>query len=173
MSTFKILDRVVCPFYSKILTVISIEDGGENLILSDGEKVIYRPASELTFVGESLPREASEILRMYVLIDNTCPKGLAANGGMHVSYMAGRDFPGTVLQNTWDRTSFRNVSCGVAPDLIQEAIREADKHGIRHIEFYEPDWIGFEHVPLAVAFEARYWFPDIFKTFDFFLKGIR
>lgn len=190
MSKFKLLDRVVVDGQEEVLTVIevntrtvatnntwnasgSISSGGlfsfpysdtetaYKLAYSDGYNTTLAYEKDMTLVGSASKQLKADLLKMYVLVKNTAPIGLGINAVGHATFMAAQNFESKVFK-IWEINSFRKVTCLVSPeefDAAIEAIKEVDGN---YIVFNENDWNDQD---LSVAFEPRYSFPEIFKTF--------
>ena len=172
MSDFKILDQIVHPKYDELLTIIGIKD--EKVTVSDGEHSPFIVNIENILKTGSIRKKSKyDLLKMYVVLDNSAPKGLASNGASHVSYFAGESFTELPLQKIWREKSMRNVTCTGSSADIQTAILLAKTNNIEYITFEEPDWTEARGRPLAVAFAARYSFPELFNTFPLFLRDVR
>lgn len=138
----------------------SDQDGYYKLAYSNGTTTLARER-EMTLVGSPKKQLKYDLLKMYVLVKNTAPIGLGINAVGHVTFMAAQRFTSNVFKE-WNEKSFRKVTCLVSPeefDAAIEAIREIDG---KYVAFNENDWGNQD---LSVAFEPRYSFPDIFKTF--------
>lgn len=179
MSDFKLLDQVVHPAYDDVLTIIKIDGdpctlAGVVLTVCSSEYPPFNTRADVVTKTGCVRKACKyDLLKMYVVVDNEAPKGLASNGASHVSYFAGEDFVNLPSQKIWRAKSLRNVTCSGSSADIQTAIQLADAEGIKYVKFEEPDWVDAAGRPLAVAFAARFAFPAIFSTFPLFLKDVK
>jgi len=171
-NNLKVLDLIVHPEHEGVLTVIGTGIGAVDVADATGDVFMVDVEGSLK-VGSVKPKSKYELLKMYVVVDNSAPKGLASNGASHASYFAGESFRELPLQKVWREKSTRNVTCAGSSVDIQTAIQLAVEHGIEHVVFEEPDWKNANGRPLAVAFAARYSFPELFSTFPLFLSDLR
>lgn len=189
LRKFKILDQVVVNTNDEVLTVIENSSIGMipvdkpysyanssyglftlaghlqssimyKLAASDGT-IITVPENEITLVGSARKKLKADLLKMYVLVKNTAPIGLGINAVGHATFMAGQTFNSNVF-NEWKEKSFRKVTCLVSPEEFDAAIQTIKEIGGNYVVFNENDWNDQD---LSVAFEPRYSFPEIFKTF--------
>lgn len=98
---------------------------------------------------------------MYILVKNTAPIGLGINAVGHATFMAAQRFTSDVFKE-WNEKSFRKVTCLVSPEEFDMAIEAITQIDGSYVVFNENDWNDQD---LSVAFEPRYSFPEIFKTF--------
>jgi len=80
-----------------------------------------------------------------------------------VGFLAAKTFDNQISEE-WEKCSFKKVTCLVSEEQFNEAIKEVEKINGNYIVFNEDDW---DNQNISVAFEPRYSFPDIFKTFKF------
>lgn len=138
----------------------SDQGGFYTLAYSEGRTRLARE-SEMTLVGQTRPQMKYDLLKMYVLVKNTAPIGLGINAVGHATFMAAQNFESTVFK-IWEINSFRKVTCLVSPEEFDAAIEAIKEVGWKYVVFNENDWYDQD---LSVAFEPRYSFPEIFKTF--------
>lgn len=176
----KTLDKIVSPICPNILIAISAEENGF-VKVCDGVNVFEIESTDCELVGNVGIKSKYDILKMYVVVDNSAPIGLGINGAVHAAYSAGSiaqrakahesidyhegDGDQSYLDD-WLSNSYRNVTCTGSSEDIQTAISIAGESGIPYYAFNEPDWIDAAGRPLAVAFGPRYVWPDIFSKFD-------
>ena len=189
LRKFKILDQVVVDTSDEVLTVIENTSIGMipvdkpysyvnstyglftfaghlqssiiyKLAASDGT-IITVPENEITLVGSPRKKLKADLLKMYVLVKNTAPIGLGINAVGHATFMAAQNFESTVFK-IWEINSFRKVTCLVSPEEFDAAITAIKEVDGKYVVFNENDWNDQD---LSVAFEPRYSFPEIFKTF--------
>ena len=188
---FKILDRVVTDNVDEVLTVVdntsigmipknepywTFNNNNEGLFSLSGHlesSIIYKvadssgniisvPENKLTLVGSPRKQLKADLLKMYILVKNTAPIGLGINAVGHATFMAGQTFNSDVF-NEWKEKSFRKVTCLVSPEEFDAAISAIKNVGGNYVVFNENDWNDQD---LSVAFEPRYSFPEIFRTFN-------
>lgn len=138
----------------------SDQGGFYKLAYSEGRTRLARE-SEMTLVGQTRPQMKYDLLKMYVLVKNTAPIGLGINAVGHATFMAAQNFESSVFK-IWEINSFRKVTCLVSPEELDAAIEAIKEVNGNYIVFNENDWNDQD---LSVAFEPRYSFPEIFKTF--------
>lgn len=161
---FKILDKVVWDTFPEVYTVIGFGQikNTYNIIQPFSEKRFDVPESDLTLIYSEKPKNKYDFLKMYVLVKDTAPIGLGINACSHVGFLAAKTFDSQITDE-WEKCSFKKVTCLVSPEQFDEAIKEIEKIGGNYVRFNEDDW---ECQDISVAFEPRYSFPDIFKTFN-------
>lgn len=159
---FKILDKVALVDDQDVYTVIgfnAIRD--EVTIVSPFHDPFDVLESDLTYIYSEKPKNKYDFLKMYVLVKDTAPIGLGINACSHVGFLAAKSFDSSITEE-WQACSFKKVTCLVSPEQFDEAIKEIEKIDGNFVRFNEDDW---ECQDISVAFEPRYSFPDIFKTF--------
>lgn len=162
---FKILDKVARAGDAEIYTVVGYNcDANEYNIAHPLFEILFDiPESELTFIYSEKPRSKYDFLKMYILVKDTAPIGLGINACSHVGFLAAKTFDSSIAEE-WETCSFKKVTCLVSEDEFDEAIKEIEKIGGKFVRFFEDDW-DKDDKNISVAFEPRYSFPDIFKTF--------
>lgn len=178
---FKLLDRVVVKDNDEVLTVIGSDIDlnfqsspyyhSSGAILSSRVTKYYVadssgntssiPGNLLTLVGSPRKQLKADLLKMYILVKNTAPIGLGINAVGHATFMAGQTFNSDIF-NEWKEKSFRKVTCLVSPEEFDAAISAIKNVSGNYVVFNENDWNDQD---LSVAFEPRYSFPEVFKTF--------
>jgi hypothetical protein len=160
---FNILDKVARAGDEYIYTVIGYNSFGEVVLAQAGNNIGVPTVSEseLTHIYSEKPRSKYDFLKMYVLVKDTAPIGLGINACSHAGYLASKWLQSSITTE-WEKHSFKKVTCLVSPEQFDEAIREIENIGGNFVVFNENDW---NDEVLSVAFEPRYSFPDIFKTF--------
>lgn len=160
---FKILDKVVYTGCTEIYTVVGYNrDKNEYNIAHPLFEILFDiPESDLTYIYSEKPKSKYDFLKMYVLVKDTAPIGLGINACAHVGFLAAKTFDSSITEE-WRVCSFKKVTCLVSPEQFDEAIKEIEKIDGNFVRFNEDDW---ECQDISVAFEPRYSFPDIFKTF--------
>lgn len=160
---FKILDKVCYGRDPEVYTIVGYNrDKDEYNIAHPLFEIIYDvPESELTYIYSEKPKSKYDFLKMYVLVKDTAPIGLGINACSHVGYLAAKTFDSSIAEE-WEKCSFKKVTCLVSEEEFNLAIREIEKIGGNYVRFNEDDW---ECQDISVAFEPRYSFPEIFKTF--------
>lgn len=160
---FKILDKVARFGDDEIYTVVGYDyDKNEYNIAHPLFEILFDiPESDLTLIYSEKPKSKYDFLKMYVLVKDTAPIGLGINSCSHVGFLAAKTFDSQITDE-WEKCSFKKVTCLVSPEQFDEAIKEIEKIGGNYVRFNEDDW---ECQDISVAFEPRYSFPEIFKTF--------
>lgn len=158
---FKILDKVARAGDEFIYTVIDRDLNGDVTITNPLGDQFDVPESDLTLIYSEKPKSKYDFLKMYVLVKDTAPIGLGINACSHVGFLAAKTFDSSIADE-WEKCSFKKVTCLVSPEQFDEAIKEIEKIDGNFVRFNEDDW---ECQDISVAFEPRYSFPDIFKTF--------
>ncbi len=100
----------------------------------------------------------TENKRMYVLVRESAPLGLAMAAVGHAVLGVYLKFKNEPDMQDWLQNSFRKVVCKVT-DAEFEAAQKLDE---RHLAFVEPDWNNRE---IAVAFCPKEEWPTRFKFF--------
>lgn len=160
-SKFKILDKVARAGDEFIYTVIDRDLNGDITIANPLGDQFDVPESDLTLIYSEKPKNKYDFLKMYVLVKDTAPIGLGINACSHVGFLAAKTFNSSIADE-WEKCSFKKVTCLVSPEQFDEAIREIEKINGNFVRFNEDDW---DNQDISVAFEPRYSFPEIFKTF--------
>lgn len=160
-SKFKLLDKVARKNFEEVWTVIANEEIGYVTLVNTDNEIATVLESDLTFIYSEKPKSKYDFLKMYVLVKDTAPIGLGINACSHVGYLAAKTFDSSIAEE-WRVCSFKKVTCLVSEKQFDEAIREIEKIGGNFVRFNENDW---ECQDISVAFEPRYSFPEIFKTF--------
>ncbi len=172
---FKILDRVCVKDIDEVLTVVDYKHifgiAKERTLaytLSDTSGCLYDYEDyEIELISRPIKKSKYDYLKMYVLVKNTAPIGLGINSVGHVTYSACKKFD-SQIHKEWETYSNRQVTCLVSEEEFKQAIEEIEKIGGKYVLFNENDWNDQD---ISVAFEARYNFPDIFKTFKLHSGG--
>jgi hypothetical protein len=176
MEKFSILDRVVFDESCDVWVVIGASDSpfGVDLTLINDEGVIAEKHSSVVHSAGRvrLPSDKYEILKMYVVVDNTAPVGLGVNAVGHVKYQYARKHGDEYSQVVWEDNSFRCVTCTASPDEMNLLVEKAALKGIKALPFFEPDWpvVGTDR-PMSIAFGASYEFPEEFSKLELHSRG--
>ena len=172
---FKVLDRVARKNFEEVWTVIGSEVDYENPSNPDNEliqinyvrianaenEIAIVLEADLTYIYSEKPRNKYDFLKMYILVKDSAPIGLGINACSHVGYLAAKTFDNQISEE-WEKCSFKKVTCLVSPEQFDQAIEEIRKVDGEYVLFNEDDW---NNQDISVAFEPRYSFPEIFKTF--------
>lgn len=158
---FKILDRVARKNFEEVWTVIANEEIGYVTLANTDNEIATVLESDLTYIYSEKTKNKYDFLKMYVLVKDTAPIGLGINACSHVGFLAAKTFDSSIADE-WEKCSFKKVTCLVSPEQFDEAIKEIEKINGNFVVFNEDDW---DNQDISVAFEPRYSFPDIFKTF--------
>ena len=190
MSKYRLLDKVVIDESEEVLTVVEInplQHTSGYVSASYGVPVIYsgttfdepkriensyklidsqeqswvKNESDITYISTPKKLVKYDLLKMFVLVKDTAPIGLGINAVGHTTFLACRKFDSCIFKD-WEAKSFRKVTCLVSPEEFDLAIEEIKKINGNYVIFNENDWNDQD---ISVAFEPRYTFPDIFKTF--------
>lgn len=164
---FELLDDVIHPMYDGIMKIVGKAPGGV-LVFGDIEgakSTVCVDENRLIKVNSFKYRSKYDLLKMYIIVDDSAPIGLGINAVGHVAYNSYRMFDQLELQQIWQEKSCRQVTCiGKSAD-IKQAINDAINSDIPFLDFHEPDWEGANGRPISVAFSAQYQFPPIFREF--------
>jgi len=158
---FKILDKVARKNFEEVWTVIGLGEVGHVRLANADNELATVSESDLTYIYSEKPRSKYDFLKMYILVNDTAPIGLGINSIAHVGYLAAKTFDSSIAEE-WRVCSFKKVTCLVSEEQFNEAIKEIEKIGGNFVSFNEDDW---DNQYISVAFEPRYSFPEIFKTF--------
>ena len=159
--TFKILDKVARKNFEEVWTVIGVGEVGYVRLANADNELATVFESDLTLIYSEKPKSKYDFLKMYILVKDTAPIGLGINACSHVGFLAAKSFDSQIAEE-WEKCSFKKVTCLVSEEEFDDAIGEIEKIGGNFVRFNEDDW---DNQDISVAFEPRYSFPEIFKTF--------
>lgn len=103
-------------------------------------------------------------MKMYILVLNDLPLGIAANAACHAAVACCNNWYGDKAVREWCRTSFKKVTCQVTPEQFERA------------KEVEGEWIEMTESSMggrvtALAFKPREEYHKHFKFLTMFGKG--
>jgi len=100
-------------------------------------------------------------MKMYILVREEIPLGVAMNGVAHASLGCFLKFAGHRNMQRWLADSFKKVTCRVSDEELAAAISECPDHII-----ITESVIG--HATVCVAFLPQKEWPEVFGTFKLY-----
>lgn len=100
-------------------------------------------------------------MKMYILVKETVPLGLAVNAVGHASLSCYLDYEKDEVTQQWLKESFKKVTCVVSEQEFEEAKGRSEEKTI----ITESDYDNNE---VAIAFKPRNKFDKYFKKFKLY-----
>jgi len=101
-------------------------------------------------------------MKMYILVKESAPSGLAINSVGHTALGTYLRFKNSKDTQDWLYSSYKKVTCSVTDEEFEQAKETGD-----HYLFIEPDWDN-DNQQIAIGFAPREVWPQHFRKYSLY-----